>query len=787
MTRAPSAATARFVLLAVAATSAASAVPAKARAAPQRDLNAEVNALESEAGQLGQRFRTTDARAEAQTAGQRLVAAEVLYKLGDYTQAAILFLDYVQRFSSTPGDAEALFYLGDSLHRRRDFLGARRYLTKLVERGPGPYYQQGLAGLIALSLSTGELAAAEPYARALANIPAFETLPASLYIGGKYHYFAGHVEQALALFRAVAPGQAPYRQARYFVGVCLVAQKAYAQARAAFASILAESPPRDPSGRPGAAPGAAEQQLVDLTHLALGRLLYQQGELVRAADHYEQVSRQAADFDTALYETSWIYIKQGRLDAALRALDLLVLAQPDSALVPEVTILRGNLLIRLGQWGRASELFTALRERFDPAQQKMAGLLAERGDLTVFFNALLARDLDRGAGALAVAAEVPPLVTEWVKELPQVQRGLVVVGDVAEIGQTLDQTHRIMQRISSVIDSPQKIRVFPAYAAAREGALEIENRLAQARQRILRRERDLTYPLLGEAERQQLAALSRERADLDGKIAKLPTDPEAFGKRASGRGLRIAELEAELSRIGVTASSVRAQLVAVEKFFADSASGRDATLRVGFEREAGDIRAALAELEQESEALELELASARDATGVGGPQEVAERGYKERFRTLVEQEHQLLGVYRARLSSASQQELVGNDVLLARCDAVDTTLRLFNAELERGVDVRLTTVRAALAEEAARLAADRGDLAAFNGESEQVVGGVAFDGYREIEARFRDLVLRSDVGVIDVTWALKEAKTNEASRLVRQQKLDLQLLDDEFKEVLIER
>ncbi len=95
--------------------------------------------------------------------------------------------------------------------------------------------------------------------------------------------------------------------------------------------------------------------------------------------------------------------------------------------------------------------------------------------------------------------------------------------------------------------------------------------------------------------------------------------------------------------------------------------------------------------------------------------------------------------------------------------------------------------RSRLSEEREQLSAHQVGLAAFRSESEQVVGGVAYDGYREIEERFADLVLRSDVGIIDVTWALKEAKTTEVSRLVRQRKLDLQLLDDEFKEVLTER
>lgn len=805
MTRARRAATAQLLCSLVAGAWVAAQTSAAA-APPQRPLQAEVDNLELETSQLGQRFRLSEEDTPAQSPDQRLVAAEVLYQLADYTRAAILFLDYVQRFPNSPGYSEALFHLGDSLSRHRDYLGAKRYLGQLVARGSGPYYQRALTRLIELALRTGELAAAEPFAQALAALPAGDLLPASRYVAGKFHYFARRFDQALALFRSIAPGEPQQRQAAYFIGVCLVAQQDHAQAQAAFAQLLTqltptvgpESPAATAPSRGGAAAEALDEgepggrktldhQLIDLTHLALGRLAYQQGNLSRAADHYAQVSRTAEGFDTALYETAWVYIKQKRLDAALRALDLLVLAQPNSALVPEVTILRGNLLIRLQQWGRASELFTAQRERFDPAQQQVGRLLVDRADLRVFFDALLARDLARDVSALAIVAEVPPLVTDWVKELPTVRRGLGVVADLTELADGLKQVDGIVRRIRSVIDSPQKIRVFPVLAAARAAALELENRLAQARRRLLHRERALVYPMLTPAEQQQLDQLVAERIALDGQISKLPTDQSAFAKRASARGRRVAELEAELSRIGVTVSSVRAQLVAVEKFFADSAAVRDTQLREGFAREAGAIRVGIEALEAEAENLELELANAREGAGLGGPQEVAERGQKERFRALVDREHQLLGVYRGRLPSGAQPELAALDLLLARCGAVDTTLRLFDAELERSVDARLSAVRATLAEERVQLSAHQAGLAAFRSESEQVVGGVAYDGYREIEERFADLVLRSDVGIIDVTWALKEAKTTEVSRLVRQRKLDLQLLDDEFKEVLTER
>ncbi len=65
-------------------------------------------------------------------------------------------------------------------------------------------------------------------------------------------------------------------------------------------------------------------------------------------------------------------------------------------------------------------------------------------------------------------------------------------------------------------------------------------------------------------------------------------------------------------------------------------------------------------------------------------------------------------------------------------------------------------------------------------------GGLAQAMFTRVADRFYDLVVRSDVGIIDVAWALKQNKTDENSRLTREKKRELKLLDDEFKDVLKE-
>ena len=55
-----------------------------------------------------------------------------------------------------------------------------------------------------------------------------------------------------------------------------------------------------------------------------------------------------------------------------------------------------------------------------------------------------------------------------------------------------------------------------------------------------------------------------------------------------------------------------------------------------------------------------------------------------------------------------------------------------------------------------------------------------------VRARFYDLVLRADVGNIDVSWADREEHRQRVELLTRQRATEIQALDDEFQEIMDE-
>ena len=88
----------------------------------------------------------------------------------------------------------------------------------------------------------------------------------------------------------------------------------------------------------------------------------------------------------------------------------------------------------------------------------------------------------------------------------------------------------------------------------------------------------------------------------------------------------------------------------------------------------------------------------------------------------------------------------------------------------------------ALVAEEAKLKQYQIQLDALNGEAKQVVNGIARENFSGIRERFEELMIKADVGIIDIAWMRKEEHKKRAVQLSRNRTNEIQWLDDEFEE-----
>jgi len=731
-------------------------------------LQQEVESIERLARALSINVKSMDVGRDRH-AESRLVDAQVLYSLKDYTRAAILLLDYVTRYKNTPDYPEALFYLADSLYLKRDYLGAKRYFEDLVNKVHGKYYQEALQRLVELSLQTGDTSQIDRYLAALASIPPGQLKPSVPYVRAKYFYFRHEIDKSIKYFREIPPGHKYYLYAQYFIGTALVSKKNYAGAVKVYQKLVGTAPRNK-----------AERHIVELAYLALGRLFYEDGKIARAIKMYQKVPRQSSEFDTALYEIAWAHVKNNDYRRALRALELLVLANPNSPFIPQVKVLQGNLLIRLKKWHLATELFSKTRERFMPVYSRMKQVLDEHGDPDVFFDLLLARNVSK----FAMKIQVPALALTWVKEKPGIKRAMNLVEDVRGIQDSITDATKLITQLERAVNSPAKIKIFPEFTEAKSRALEVANRMALVRLRLVTEERKLVSDKASGAQKDQIAAFDNQRAALDAQVATLPKRAEDYKVREKLELARIQGMDKELNRLSVTVDSLKAQLVASRTYFLDTSAKRNKGARVSFNKEANQVGALINGLSDQVENLQQEVVSARSAAGIGGPGEVAERKVKRRFQELVSREHRLFTSIRGALGAEEGRQFDALAALMARMDRVRSSLSDFDSRLDKSVERKLVNIRRTLAEERRHVAQFSQSLTDYKQRTDVVAGNLTYSSFQEVVRKFYDIVVQADVGIIDVAWALKDTKSKEVSRLVRQRKADLRMLDDEFKEVL---
>jgi succinyl-CoA synthetase beta subunit len=76
------------------------------------------------------------------------------------------------------------------------------------------------------------------------------------------------------------------------------------------------------------------------------------------------------------------------------------------------------------------------------------------------------------------------------------------------------------------------------------------------------------------------------------------------------------------------------------------------------------------------------------------------------------------------------------------------------------------------------------EVASVSGDARNLVGRIAFESFRRVRQQFYHLVLKGDVGRVDVAFTRKQDKTTEIQKLSAQKDKELRALDRDFKEVL---
>ena len=705
---------------------------------------------------------------------ERLTDGELFYRLRDYVRASIIFTDIVDNYPQHAAYSDALFLLADSLYRAGDHLGARTRFREVISRSSDPrfrpFIQRALGRLIEIAIRTRDFDGIDEVFRQLSSLPPAEVEAATTYFRAKYLFNravpteevlrdpaaraqidTAQLDQARTSFEAVTAGSPYYPQALYFIGVIHTVREQYPQAIDAFTRVL-----RTEASTP------EHEEVAELSHLALGRLYYETDQLSQAVEAYQAVPRTSARFDIALYELAWVHIRRGDSVRAERALEVMALASPDSRFIPDGQLLRGNLLLRNGRLEEADRVFDQVHNDFNPIRRQLdEQLAAHDADPIAYFRSLVHDNLE----VFDANAFLPPAAQRWGRLEGDMDRALDTLADLAQARQLVNETSQLVERLTAALSSSNRVAIFADLRRQLERSTQLHNRITRVRRGIL----------AGEGGGGELAEVRRQRRELERYLDNMPTTDEEIAAQDDEILGQVRRLERELARLEVELLGIEARVTGIEHYL-DSPNrtpvpDADAAVRA----EAANHRASVREYRRQIQELRVALESARLQVGVGDDRYRRQGRIREEYNRLVAREQELGGGGGSR-----------GEEILRRLGAAERRLEQRDGELERVANERANEIRRQVDEESQRIVGYQQTLVQLDTEAEDVVGAVTYHNFRLVQRRFYDLVLRSDVGRIDVSWAVREEHRMRVEMLTRERQRELQALDDDFREIMDE-
>ena len=700
-----------------------------------------------------------------------MLDAQVLFSLKNYEEAATILLDVVEKYPNTRAHDDALVLLGESLFNARDYYSARGYLRTAVAKNTGSKAeQQALQRLVEISLRTGDYENVDAYLSRLQNLPPNQIEPTVPYVRGKYYFFRGRFDDAMTVFSSIAPPNPYYFQARYFIATIQVKKGDLAGATQGYDALLKQQ-----------APDPASKDIQDLARLAIARILYERSQFDKAIETYLSIPRQSRYWSEALREQAWTYIKAKDWQRAYRSINLLLLSDPDTTDGPDLRLLEGNLQLRMSNYYLASDAFSKVRDEFEPIHRQLQQVIVRSQTDPAYFDTLVGKSLDK----FDIAAFVPPTAARWVRAEPEVARMMGLASDVGGIQRDLQDSVKLVERIQQVMGGRGRVGIFPDLAAARTKSVEMSNQVVEIQQKTAGKIRAILDPTLSQEERKALERVAIERDGLERQVSVLPTTSEGIVAHERSMKDHFRDLDRQASELNVEIQSLDAQLVAIEQYYRVSRSEqkiRPEDLRGPVTTPARCWRIFAPHMTSCARRSPTPAATLRRRAARARPSGPPRSG----CRSFCAPSWRSRSRPPSGLSGSDRVQVERLNGVLSRCDAIEQQLGAFDKRIDGQVANRLETVNRYLSTEKEELTRASQKLGGIMDESKSLGGGLAQAMFTKVADKFYDLVVRSDVGIIDVSWGLKDQKTSAVTRLTNQKNMELRAAEEDFRRVLEE-
>ena len=734
-----------------------------------RSFDLRLTNLERAVDRLGRDFAEPVAVMRNYPLETRLIEAKILYELENFEGASVMLLDLVdnpefQRKSDYPS---TVLMLGRSLMALGNARAAKRYIA-IAARGADPaVVDDARYHLINIALDAQDIDAL----RDLVGKLSVGSSSRTRYALGKALIQLEEYPQAVEALTPLSQDAELGAKVRYYIGVAHTAQKDYAAGKQVFEALV------DPSARD------VDPEVRDLGWLALGRLRMEEGDLVGSVSSYQHIGRHRAAYELALYEMAWAYIKAEQYDKALGTIDALLLTVKDPDLDVEAHTLRGRLNIYLNDYASAVESFEKIVDRFAPIRNELDRFARDPQNVHRYFAWLLSRKTED----TGLNEPLTSRTAQWVESSPEMKRVATVFDSLSQQRREIQETQAIAEELERIVSAQSRVELFPELKDGWTRALVLENQLIALSSAVLDYQYQLAKPRLNDRDLAEVEALVAWRKQLEQRFRRVPMTYTAYERRHANVDERFLDLKRQAFMVGQRLKEVRRQLLAIERFVNDRQFGEDTEkyppedereLRSAIDEE----KARLGELYEELSGLEQEVEIEAQIVGTNDLADQGESDLKAALMAAHKKEglnYDKEGVRVADIADAFSTLAELRERIWSSVEQLESIIAAIDGKVGEKVDELYGLIRG----EALHLEQYALEMTGHESEGRAIGVEVGEELFARAREKMKEVVLKAEVGLIDVAWQQKREHTEAIQKLNRERNKKTNRLHETLNEL----
>ncbi|NUP05020.1 MAG: tetratricopeptide repeat protein [Polyangiaceae bacterium] len=742
----------------------------------------------SVAGGVGSIRQAVQKSQAGRTPAQQIADAVLLMGSKDYDRAATILNQVIEKYPDhQTAYPDALALLGEVYFRSNQLWSSRRVFQKITAGANDPRFQpylsKALARLVDIAMRKRDETLLGEVITSIDQAPASATTLLS-YARGKALLAKKDYSGARTALSGIDDKSEYAHQAKFLLGLISVKESTPAPVKLE----EGQEPPPVPKERYATAIDAfqkvtqlppdteAHRQVIDQAWLAIGRLFYETNQLNPAIQAYNKIDRSSPEFGTMLYELAWVYVKLGDADRALRALEVLAVADPKGQNIADGTLLRGDLMLRAGKFDKALSTYEGFKTTYEPMRDKVEAFLASTSDPGAYYDKLTKKEFET-----VDAASLPPVALEWAREAEDGEAAFGIVDDINECRELLAQSNDMVERLNAVLGSPARVRAFPELKIGLERALGMLNRTALARLTIAEGAEDVDDDdLSGE-----IATVRAERRSLEARLKKLPTTDGDFATREVEAERQWNKVSQGAQRLELQVNQNQAIINGLRRVIDEGGQlgvVRDPAAITAWEAQIKDEETKIAAYKEQIEQVRKQIRAGRVTAGFGDQRFIEDEQVRTKYAQVLRKELELAA------GGAAGKSLQGyaNKALpiIKQAEDADSQVGSVKSELDSEVERKTTGVMQEVSSETEKLVGYQVRLEELDGQSRILVGEVMMRNFGFVRDRLKSMILRADVGITQQAWEVREDQIVRVRTLTRERAQQERVLQEELNEVL---